>query len=107
MTRNPFTALACVVLLTLVGLSTGGCAAMTGRRPAAIATELPYGPDDPRFRRDLATVLGPPVVEGNSAAELVNGDQIFPAMLESIRSARETITFETYIYWPDSVGRTF
>ena len=35
---------------------------------------------------------------GNTVDLLLNGDQIFPLMLGAIRSARRTITFETYIY---------
>ena len=38
---------------------------------------------------------------------LLNGDRIFPAMLAAIRQARRTITFETYIYWSESIGREF
>ena len=37
--------------------------------------------------------------DGNRVDDLENGDEIFPAMLAAIRGARETITFETYIYW--------
>jgi cardiolipin synthase len=38
---------------------------------------------------------------------LQNGAQIFSAMLEAIRSARKTITFETFIYWSGSIGKQF
>jgi cardiolipin synthase len=38
---------------------------------------------------------------------LQNGDEIFPAMLQAIRSARRTIAFETYIYWSGDTGREF
>lgn len=44
---------------------------------------------------------------GNRARELLNGDQIFPAMLQAIRGAQRSITFETYIYWSGDVGRQF
>ena len=54
---------------------------------------------DPAFARDLSLLLGPPLVDGNAAEVLVNGDRIFKAMLEDIRSAKSTISFETYIYW--------
>jgi cardiolipin synthase len=37
----------------------------------------------------------------------VNGDQIFPAMLEAIRAAKKTITFETYVYWRGDIGKQF
>jgi cardiolipin synthase A/B len=46
-------------------------------------------------------------VGGCRAAELLNGDAIFPAMLDAIRAARETITFETYIYWKGETGHAF
>jgi phosphatidylserine/phosphatidylglycerophosphate/cardiolipin synthase-like enzyme len=34
-----------------------------------------------------------------------NGARILPAILESIRNARETFTFGTYIYWSGEIGR--
>jgi hypothetical protein len=42
---------------------------------------------DPAFARDLSLLLGPPLVDGNAAEVLVNGDRIFKAMLEDIRGA--------------------
>ncbi|WP_348632227.1 phospholipase D-like domain-containing protein [Mesorhizobium sp. M1A.F.Ca.ET.072.01.1.1] len=45
--------------------------------------------------------------EANAVQTLVNGDEIFPAMLQAIRSARKTINMETYIYWSGSVGYEF
>lgn len=66
-----------------------------------------YGIADPQFRRTLGALLGPPLVPGNRAETLINGDRIFPPMLEAIRSARKTICFETYIYWSGNVGRAF
>ena len=44
---------------------------------------------------------------GNQAQELLNGDQIFPAMLGAIKGAQQTITFETYIYWSSNIGNQF
>ena len=69
--------------------------------------ERVYSIDDPQFRRSLSALLGPPLVDGNRIDSLINGDQIFPAMLAAIRAARRTITFETYIYWSESIGREF
>jgi cardiolipin synthase len=62
---------------------------------------------DPAFARELGVLLGPPFVGGNRQRALVNGDQIFPAMLAAIRSARKTIDLETYIYWSGDIGRQF
>jgi phosphatidylserine/phosphatidylglycerophosphate/cardiolipin synthase-like enzyme len=41
---------------------------------------------------------------GNSVDVLLNGDQIFPAALEAIRSARKTITYAQYFYEEGSIG---
>ncbi len=66
-----------------------------------------YAATDPQFVREMSVVLGPTVLEGNSVTALNNGDEIFPSMLEAIRSARKTITFETYIYWSGEIGNEF
>ncbi len=62
---------------------------------------------DPQFRRELGTLLGPPILAGNRVTHLENGTEIFPAMLEAIRQAQRTINFETYIYWSGEIGREF
>jgi cardiolipin synthase A/B len=46
----------------------------------------------------LEADTGAPVVAGNRVELLLNGAQIFPAMLAAIRSARHTITFAQYAY---------
>jgi cardiolipin synthase A/B len=66
-----------------------------------------YGVRDPDFLRSMGSLLGPPIVPGNRVTALCNGDEIFPAMLEAIRSATQTICFETFIYWSGSIGREF
>jgi cardiolipin synthase len=66
-----------------------------------------YGSGDPQFQYEMGTLLGPPIVDGNRYRTLVNGVQIFPAMLKAIASARETINFESYIYWSGDIGQTF
>lgn len=66
-----------------------------------------YGVADPQFPRAMGSVLNPALVEGNRVEELLNGRQIFPAMLSAIRSAEQTITLETYIYWSGSIGSEF
>ena len=63
--------------------------------------------DSPQFSVELSTLLGPPLIGGNSVTALYDGDQIFPPMLAAIRGARETINFESYIYWSGDIGRQF
>ncbi len=66
-----------------------------------------HGVDDPQFRLEMNAMLGPDVLGGNVVQLLNNGDEIFPAMLEAIRGATVSITFETYIYWSGTIGREF
>ena len=66
-----------------------------------------YKIDDPQFVRSMGNLLGPPLAAGNRVTELLNGDEIFPSMLEAIRGAKRTITFETYIYWSGTIGQQF
>jgi cardiolipin synthase len=66
-----------------------------------------YDIDDPQFRRELGTLLGPAIINGNRVEDLENGVRIFPSMLAAIRGAKQTVTFETYIYWSGHVGETF
>ncbi len=58
----------------------------------------------PDFRRS-AEALGNPMVGGNSATLLENGDEIFPAMIRDIRAAKKSVNLETYIFQPDKAGR--
>jgi cardiolipin synthase A/B len=71
----------------------------------AVAPELSERME--RLRRALEGILGVPATEGNSVEVLRNGDQIFPAMLEAIRSADNTIDFLTFVYWRGEVGQRF
>ena len=66
-----------------------------------------YSIEDAQFQRSLGVMLGPPIIDGNRFTALINGDQIFPKMLESIRGAQKTILFETYIYWSGEIGGQF
>ncbi len=60
-----------------------------------------------RWRRTLEGVIGTAATEGNRIEVLVNGDQIFPSMLETIASARHTIDFLTFVYWDGEIGTRF
>ncbi len=66
-----------------------------------------YGLDEPQYLRELGSLLGPAIIDGNRISNFENGAEIFPAMLESVRSAKRSINFETYIYWSGSIGKEF
>jgi cardiolipin synthase A/B len=59
---------------------------------------------EPSFLRAAESLTGAPVSYGNDAELLINGDQIFPAYLESIRGAEETVNLLTYAYWRGDIA---
>jgi cardiolipin synthase len=65
-----------------------------------------YGSETPDFRRAFSSLLGPSIVAGNRIRTLRNGDAIFGAMLEAIRRAQASVTFEQFIF-RDEIGLEF
>jgi cardiolipin synthase len=97
--RQTLTLTAPVLLFT-------GCALKVGHQPRQEVTSL-YSARSPEFRQSAGSLLGPNFVGGNSISTLVNGDEIFPAMLSAIRSAKRSINFETYVFWDGEIAREF
>jgi len=91
------------VLLTLAILA--GCSNGPTQHPYVIKHE--FSVHDPQFRRTVGNLLGPPIIEGNTTTTLVNGEKMFPAMLEAIQSAKKTINVETYVYSVGEIGAKF
>ena len=79
----------------------------TGEEKVERKVERLYGTHDAQFMRVMGTLLGPPVAGGNRYRVLLNGDEIFPALLGAIGRAERSISFETYIYWSGEIGRRF
>ena len=79
----------------------------TWRKAVGRPIETNYSVEDPAFRQSMGHLLGPPFLMGNRVEELLNGDQIFPAMLQAIASASNTISFENYIWESGMVGDKF
>jgi cardiolipin synthase len=86
-----------VVVLVIANLT-------SGEKKIEHRIERLYSSGDEQFTRSMGLLLGPPVIGGNRFEVLVNGDEIFPSMLEGIRRAQKTITFETFIYWSGAIG---
>ncbi|MDO9240903.1 MAG: phospholipase D-like domain-containing protein [Methylicorpusculum sp.] len=78
-----------------------------GNKPIDRHIETLYSVADSQFLRSIGSLLGPSIIEGNRVQALVNGNEIFPAMLKAIRGAQKTITFETFIYWSGTIGQEF
>jgi cardiolipin synthase len=101
-----------VALTVVLTLIVAAAALWLGANVATAEKRLLYAPrrlytsKDADFRRALGILLGPPLVAGNHVTTLINGDQIFPAMLQAIDSAATNITFETFVF-RDEIGGLF
>lgn len=87
-------------------LGLAGCLLLAGcslSHPHYIAPDVHVG--EPAFARTLeAHTLSSPI-GGNRAELLLNGDQIFPAMLTAIRRARATVTFANFIFEDGAIAQ--
>lgn len=61
----------------------------------------------PRVVQDLAAITGSAPVGGNAVRFLADGTESFGVMLDLVRSAREEIRFENFIFRADAVGCAF
>ena len=93
------------LLVTALVIAIGANIATTEKRLLYRPRRL-YTSSDADFRHALGILLGPPLVSGNRITALVNGEQIYAAMLNAIRTAQTNITFETFVF-RDGVGATF
>lgn len=99
----------CLTILFLTGLvmAGSGCASLRSEKQIQHPIHTDYSVNDPEFASSMSHLLGAPLVEGNHLVELLNGNQIFPAMLEAIRGARQTITIEQFIWSSGQVSAQF
>jgi cardiolipin synthase A/B len=79
------------------------------RRTAAKGFDVvdPPEPGTADFARLVEVLTVAPLRQGNRITILRNGCEIFPAMLDAIREARQTIDFATYVYWTGSIAPEF
>jgi len=66
-----------------------------------------YGVEEDIFERVMGQLMGPSLVGGNKVTILKNGSEIFPSMLEAIRSAEETVTFENFLWHEGEIAQSF
>ncbi|WP_208508619.1 phospholipase D-like domain-containing protein [Variovorax paradoxus] len=104
--RKPWKAIAWTFVLTLAATLLV-LNLTSGEKKLDEQVRREYALHDPQYQRALGAMLGPPITDGNRFEAFQNGDQIFPPMLAAIRTAKHSITFETYIYWSGDIGRAF
>src|SRR5688572_5943455 len=87
------TLLVCLSLVT-------GCSRVTSH---VHVPELALG--EPSYFSTQEAYGGAPIVGGNSVEVLLNGEQIFPAIVAALRSAKRTISYAQYFYADGPVAR--
>lgn len=102
------------VPLALVGAGAAGLAAAgvfgraAGRwqsRYKTLEFDVHASPGGQQFLRLSEALSGTAVTDGNRVELFVNGDEIFPAMLETIRGAERTLSILSYIYWRGDIAQ--
>lgn len=76
------------LVVFLFALHATGCATSGGKKIVKHPVPHLYDTEDPQFYRTMGTLLGRGILEGNKVEVLLNGDEIFPAMLQAIGSAK-------------------
>jgi cardiolipin synthase A/B len=98
--RNVLIAILITVSIVAVGL-------VIAQDQETLRVRTPLAADDPRYPDYLARLVGRAITTGDSYNVLRNGDEAFPAMLAAIESARQRISFETYIYSEGEIAERF
>ena len=58
------------------------------------------------FLRAAEAITSTPIAPGNRAEILINGDEIFPAFIETIASAKQSVNLLSYVYWHGEIARS-
>ncbi|MGH7325061.1 MAG: phospholipase D-like domain-containing protein [Candidatus Rokuibacteriota bacterium] len=89
------------LIFAVLVLVAAGCAA---RVPPHLALP-PLQLGEPSFFPTIEAYTATPIVGGNTVEVLLNGEEIFPAMIAAIRSAQKTLTYAQYYYEDGPVSR--
>ena len=75
--------------------------------PPSYGLDHEFSAESDEFLETVSGATGVWFVDGNRIEVLNNGIQFFPAMLQAVADARQSITIEAYIYWAGTIGQTF
>jgi cardiolipin synthase len=56
------------------------------------------------FLRATEAITMAPITTGNDLEMFINGDQIFPALIETMQRAERSLNFLSYLYWSGEIG---
>lgn len=94
--------IAVVAILAIVALGL-----MVAQDQETLRVRSAHTADDPRFVQYVAALAGGSFTRGDTYRVLTNGDEVFPAMLDTITRARRRISFESYNYSTGQVATDF
>jgi cardiolipin synthase A/B len=89
------------------GLAWYAADSLRHRRETGHGYDLRGGTLDVRseeFLRAAEALTGAPVSWGDEVELLINGDEIFPCYLRTIREAESTVCLLTYVYWRGAIA---
>jgi cardiolipin synthase len=95
-TRHPRIVLLLKIVLVALVVTATVLAIAQDQETVELRSAIPA--DDPAAAAYLAALVAANLVKDNTYDVLVNGDQVFPAMLQAVAAARERVSFETYVY---------
>jgi cardiolipin synthase A/B len=84
-----------------------GLIVLFAQDPATVRLDSAVPVEDGRFLEYASAVTASPPTRGDRYEMLLNGDQVYPAMLGAIRTARRRVNFLTYIYSPGEAANLF
>jgi cardiolipin synthase len=90
------------------GLAWYAADSLRHRREGAFGYDIGTGLDvaSDEFLRAAEALTAAPISHGNEAELFINGDKIFPALLETIGAAERTLNMQTYVYWRGEIARS-
>ena len=94
-------------LALLIGIAITALVLLLAQDQETLQVENPVAATDSRFADYVASLVGAPVEPGGEYVVLRNGDEVFPPMLDAIRSAQRRISFESFIYEDGVAGDPF
>jgi len=94
-------------IVVLICVSIVGVLLFIAQDPRTLHVMSDVAADDARFPDYIATLIDVPITRGDGYTVLQNGDEIYAAMLESIRQAKTRIDLETYNYNSGEAGDVF
>ncbi|MGI9089138.1 MAG: phospholipase D-like domain-containing protein [Chthoniobacterales bacterium] len=95
------------IALAFIGVVLVFCLFFIRRNTLEYKLDHTFAISAPEFFGSALALTHPVPLTGNKVDILLNGDAFFPAMLEAIHSAKQTVNFAAYIFKSDATGRQF